>query len=253
MSKIYGLFGTMTGKLADVVMVVRNGQQIGRRYQPVVSNPSTPAQVESRARLKLMSQLAAVMAPVIAIAKEGPVSARNLFVKLNYRLATYASSIADIQLTDIKITKSVISLSPVLATTEGGQLSLRLQRAMPDIDRVVYCIFARENNELRYATSSVISKEDGATFPTTLSIGVPSVVYAYGVRDNTDRARAIFGDLNVPSAETVAQIIVTRNLLGTDVSLTETRAILYNPSMQGMMQEPTQEPAQNTTRSGKKK
>ena len=114
MAKIYGLFGSMTGKVADVVMSVRNGEQIARKYQPIVTNPNTPAQVEARAKLKLMSQLSAVMASVIAIPRKGNVSSRNGFVKKNYQSLTYASQQADIALANVQLTDSVVAMPSIV-------------------------------------------------------------------------------------------------------------------------------------------
>lgn len=230
MAKIYGLFGSMTGKLADVVMSVRNGEQIARKYQPTVFNPSTPAQVATRAKLKLASQLSAVMAPVIAIPRQGSASSRNLFVKANYKALSYEHDQADVTLTDVKLTNSVVGLPNMIAVRdESNIITAKLQQAAgtTNVTRVVYCLFSKEaDNTLRFVSSKVATEEGlndwQVTFPT---LGNPAVVYAYGVRDNTEVARAKFGDLTALSAETVAKLIVTRTLTESDVTLTETRAV----------------------------
>lgn len=226
MAKIYGLFGSMKGKVADVVMAVRNGEQIVRKYQPVVSNPSTPAQVAVRAKMKLLSQLSAVMAPVIAMPRVGAVSSRNMFTKENYVNATYANNQADITLLGVKLTKGILSMPPLNATREGTNVTVRLRSGV-SYNRVVYSFFAKQNdNTLRYVTSSVVSEpgNDGY-FPAVVAISnLPLVIYAYGVRDNNDAARAAFGNLQVVTAETVAKVIVSRVLKESDITLTETVA-----------------------------
>lgn len=227
MAKIYGLFGSMTGKVADVVMAVRNGEQIARKYQPVVSNPNTAAQVESRAKLKLLSQLSAVMAPVIAMPRVGAVSSRNMFTKENYRAASYASNQADIALLDIKLTKGILAMPALNATREGTNVNVQLRNVVP-YDRVVYCFFVKQADDtLRFATSKVVSEPgvDGYFATDAFVSNLPAVIYAYGIRDNNDAARAAFGNLEVVTAETVAKIIVSRTLKETDVTLTETVAI----------------------------
>ena len=226
MAKIYGLFGAMTGKLADVVMVVRNGEQIARKYQPIVSNPSTTAQVAQRAKLKLMAQLSAVMAPVIAMRREGAVSARNIFVRYNFRSATFDNDTADVELADIKLTKSAVSLPSLSAGVQASVLTVALSASEPTLDRVVYCLFRKENdNTLRLVGSQVVSTSGTSqTFSTTFNVSLaPHVVYAYGVRDNSERARVAFGDLEAPTAETVAKLVTSSVLLESDVTLTETR------------------------------
>lgn len=223
MAKIYGLFGTMTGKLADTVMSVRNGEQIARKYQPVVFNPSTPAQVAQRAKLKLLSQLSAVMAPVIAMPRIGAVSSRNLFTKKNFPATTYADNQADITLTSVKLTSSVVSLPGVYATRGSEGIAVTLLESPVDMDRVVFVMFEkRADNTLRLLGSEVVtvsSAVPSASFPANSG---NLVVYAYGVRDNTEAARTLFGEMTVITAETVAKVVVTRVLTESDITLSET-------------------------------
>lgn len=237
MAKIYGLFGSMQGKVADVVMAVRNGEQIVRKYQPVVSNPKSEAQVAARAKLKLMSQLSAVMAPVIAIPKKGAVSSRNMFVKTNYPAATFSDNQADVTLNQIKLTRSVVAMPSLITSREGTQLTVRLAGSTSlDVNRIVYCVFFKqENNELRYGGSQVATEAgESNVFQTTIQLGNAAdtlVIYAYGVRDNTEAARVIFGNMQALTAESVAKVIVTRTLLETDVTLTDTSATTSAPSV----------------------
>lgn len=229
MAKVYGLFGAMTGKLADVVMVVRNGAQVARKYQPIVTNPSTQAQVAVRSRLKLMSQIGQVMGPVIAIPREGTVSARNLFIKQNFPLSTYSDNKATIDLNKIQLTRSVVGLPPVYLTraTNGITATLTTTGYGPyTASRVVYVMFAKGTNQkLRFVTSSVVSEagESGGFITQLPAVTSEVVVYAYAVRDNTDAARAAFGNMVTPSAEQVASLLVSRVLTESDVTLSETR------------------------------
>ncbi len=230
MAKIYGLFGSMQGKVADVVMAVRNGEQIVRKYQPVVSNPKSAAQVQSRAKLKLMSQLSAVLAPYIAIRREGAISSRNMFVKNNYPFATFTNDKADISLVSVQLTKSVLGLPPVNATRTGTELNLVLNQSAVGLDRVVYvAVFRQDDGSLRAAGSTVVTEPGtNSTFAGTINIRtqapLPIVVYAYGVRDNSEAARVIFANMTV-SAENVASVVTTRSLTEADISLTETNAV----------------------------
>lgn len=235
MAKIYGLFGAMTGKLADTVMSVRNGEQIARKYQPVVFNPSTPAQVAQRAKLKLISQLSAVMAPVIAIPRQGSVSSRNLFTKVNFPLTTFADSEAEVTLSSVQLTKSAVGLSNIIVERNENEITASLLTStlsasgdIPTIgiSRVVYAMFVKgSDSKLRFVDSRVVSapgtnNEFAASFPLT---NLEIVVLAYAVRDNTEAARATFGNLTTVTAETVASLLVNRALLESDVTVTETR------------------------------
>ena len=226
----------MTGKLADTVMSVRNGEQIARKYQPVVYNPNTSAQVAVRARMKLMSQLSAVMAPVIAMRREGNVSARNMFVKTNFGASAYGSNKAEITLANVKLTRSVVGFPEIQAVRNGASLSVSITGTQAvDVSRVVYAMFVKgADNTLRFAQSDVITEAGGNyNWPATLNMpdeNANVVVYAYGVRDNTDAARTIFGNMTTIPAETVASLIATRTLTETDITLTETKAVESAPS-----------------------
>lgn len=235
MAKIYGLFGSMTGKLADVVMSVRNGEQIARKYQPVVFNPNTPAQIAVRAKLKELSQLSAIMAPVIAMRREGSVSARNLFTKKNFPAVNFENDTATVDLLSIKLTKGIVALPEIILSREETTLTARLTGSPSlDVNRVVYACFVRDlYNNLRYMGSRVVSDAGtNNTYDTTftgISTSLSAVVYAYAVRENSEAAKVIFGDTHVDSAEMVAKLIASSTLTESDVTLTETRANISNP------------------------
>ncbi len=234
MAKIYGLFGSMKGKVADVVMSVRNGNQIVRKYQPMVYNPSTQGQVAARAKLKLISQLSAVMGRVIAMPRMGIVSARNQFTKVNYPSVTYNSSsdpqTADIQLSAIKLTKSNVFLPSLSATVNGNNVTVELTQPENDIDKVVYAFFqVTPSKELLLVSDYLISS--GGTFQVTGNIN-PSqkyIAYAYGIRINNDSARAKFAKLDADGATLVTSLITNRVITESDVTLTETRFVELNP------------------------
>lgn len=228
MAKIYGLFGAMTGKLADTVMSVRNGEQIARKYQPVVFNPSTPAQVAQRAKLKLLSQLSAVAAPVIAIPREGAVSARNLFTKVNFPLTSFEDDEADITLANVQLTKSVVAMSQVAAARGNDGIDVNVAGGTRNIDRVVYAAFIKQvDGKLRLFASTVVDAPGAAySWPGSLpATSAALVVYAYGMKDNTENARALFGNLDAPVAESIAKIVTSRMVSSNDVTFTETTGV----------------------------
>ena len=233
MAKIYGLFGSMTGKLADTVMSVRNGEQIARKYQPVVFNPSTPAQIAQRAKLKLMSQLSAIMAPAMGFRKKGSVSARNLFTKANIGAAIFSEKNADINLAAVKLTNGILSLPDITVTYANSTLSAELSSALGKFDRVLYFVFQKIGDELRFADSSNIERtDDNPTAPATFGLGDGEYyVYAYAIRYNSDAARTMFGNITTPSALDVARIITSSSLLESDVTLSETKVGVHTPSV----------------------
>lgn len=238
MGKIYGLFGSMTGKVADVVMAVRNGEQIVRKYQPIVSNPSTSGQLESRAKLKMMSQLSAVLGPTIAIPRVGTRSPRNLFVQKNYLLASYANNQASITLEGVQLTDSAVGFPSVARIREENAIRAYIAggQNLDDIDQVVYVALSKgADNKLRMLGTAVATSV-GTGYPWAVELPLTDeevVIYAYGVRINSETARAKFGNIEAMTAETIAKLVVTRSVASADITLTETRGITLaatNPS-----------------------
>lgn len=227
MAKIFGLQGVMTGKLANTVFAVRYGEQLARAYQPVVHNPKSEAQAINRAKLKLVSQLSAVLAPVIAIRRIGSKSSRNLFTRENFPLVGYADAAAGINLNRVQLTQSVVGMPAFSADrTSGTGIAVALSSdASNDFDRVVYVVIAKQSDEKLRLIGTTMATEAGAngTFPAMLPYSDNAVVvYAYGIRANSDYARTVFGNLTAAAAEDVAKLIVTRALTENDVTLSET-------------------------------
>lgn len=224
-----------SGKVAGSVFAIRYGETIERAYNPVVSNPNTENQVASRSKLKILSQLAAVMSPVIAMPRQGAVSTRNRFISNNYNSANYSSNQASITLANIKLTTSVVSFPTIRADRAAESISVTVVNddrvENYDFDRVVYAMFEkRSDGTLRLLATKVVTSQGSANsweanMPLT-SLAV--VVYAYGIRDNNDNATVVFGNLEVPTAEMVAKLIVNRTLTESDITLTETKSASLN-------------------------
>lgn len=219
-----------TGKLAGSVFAVRFGETIERAYQPVVANPRTLSQTASRAKLKLLSQFSAILGPVIAIPRKGALSPRNSFTAVNYPLASYEDNEASVDLASVQLTSSAVGLPDVTCTRGSSNFECSLGSTSPnDLDKVVYVLCAiDDNNRVRLVSTTLVSeKGPNNTFPTTFNAFPQScVVYAYGIRNNSDKATVVFGNLEASTAEAVAKLIVTRTLSETDVTLTETRGVL---------------------------
>lgn len=222
-----------SGRVAGSVFAVRNGEVIERAYNPVVLNPSTAAQVEQRAKLKMISQLSAVLAPVIAIPREGNVSSRNLFTKLNIGAATYSNDTATIDINSIKVTKSDVYMAQPAGEVGSTGVTVTIANgATLDVDRVVYIALAKgDDDKVRLVGSQVVAKTESATFDATftgLPSGTPAIgaitILAYGIRANSDAARAKYSDTIWGSANYIAQLVVSRTLLERDFTLTETRS-----------------------------
>lgn len=231
------LFGKINGKIGSVVFSTSGGSIIAREYNPKVANPNTMAQINQRARMKLMSQLSASLSPVLAMTKDGLVSKRNKFTKLNFPASYALNGVAQITYENVQITEGSTSLPALVAVgvVSKDHMSLTVGLSVQPsatINRVVYCLFKKSNEgKLEYISSSIISTREGPSIEiwfaasfTPLPIA-EYVVFAYGMSDSSERASATYGNLNVVTASDLAKLVATRAISFSDYQFTQTRAI----------------------------
>lgn len=228
--KLNGIFGKGTGKLGSSVFAVSGGEQIMREYNPNVSNPNTDTQVAQRAKLKLMSQLGAALAPALGFAKMGLVSARNQFVSKNIGLCTFANDKARVEVSNLQLTPSKVAIPQVSAEIQGGVLSVKLDgAASADIKRVAYFVYEQTiDNQLVYKASKVVAEAGaGRDFPTTFADAYGSyVVYAYGIKDNNVSATIRYEDYMSTTGIDAADLSVISLFRTADYGLTKTTGVL---------------------------
>ncbi len=228
--KLTGLTGTGSGKLGSSVFSVHAGEQVVRQYQPVVTNPSTQVQVNNRARLKLISQLSAVMGDVIAIPRKGNVTSRNLFVSDNYHVTEALNGVATVDLSAISLTRGGINIPYVNAVrVDNTSIDVELaDKANQIVSRVVYVVFYRNRSgELQLADSAVVETagDDGKFAYSFGYIAQDVVVYAYGIFDKNTKAAARFGDYAVETGTQVASLISDRKVSDKDYLISKTQGI----------------------------
>lgn len=125
--------------MGSAVFRVREGQQIVAQYNPIVKNPNTEGQQAQRAKFKLMSQLAAVLAPGIGTmgvtkrASSGAGTKRNGFMQKNIGLVTTADTatgiVASIPMEQVQLTDSFRPFGTITPTPNGNELKVDLVRA----------------------------------------------------------------------------------------------------------------------------
>lgn len=245
MGKSTSMWGKTTGKVGGLVYATSGGEQIVREYNPSVANPSTQLQVNQRARLKLMSQLSAALAPVVAMRKDGLVSARNKFVKKNFENSYALNGVAQISYENVQLTEGSTGLPQVVAEAFsggwGGPVVYLASAPSSNISRVVYCIFEKtQENRLSLVTSFIVTERTnenlpGSYFPEALdfleitgegdqsTFAKEYVIYAYGMSDTSERANARYGNLNVQSASDIATLVANRTISFEDYQFTQTR------------------------------
>ena len=235
--KLNGVLGTGSGKLGTSVFTTVKGVQIVRQYQPSVSNPSTNLQVSQRSRFKLVSQIAASMADVIAIPRIGLTSSRNLFIKKNMPAVIGNVEGAQVSYEDLQLTNGTVALPAIVAARSGGYLTLNLaSKANGIVNRVIYCIFTKNTDgQLVLNTSSIVSDpgEDNNFNFKIQDIPGDLAIYAYGIKDNSASASATFGDYKVTSASDIAALVSNRSMSAKDFIFTKTRGTTLFSSSDG--------------------
>lgn len=228
MARVISIQGIAKGKVGSMVYSNVGGQMIARSYNPYVSNPNTVAQTNQRAKFKLLSQIAAVMAPVIAIPKEGLRSSRNLFVKKNSGNAISANGVAQITYENLQLTNSSVGLPSIVASrsAENGIQIHLAEDCSAALSRVVYMVYRKTSqNTLQYVQSTIIAAAgDEGTFPgTLLYVEGDIVLFAYGMKDLNASATAKYADYSVQNGEDIAKLVLTRNISMSDFQFTQTR------------------------------
>ena len=239
------MWGKTTGKVGGLVYATSGGEQIVREYNPTVANPSTKAQVNQRARMKLMSQLSASLAPVVAMRKDGLVSARNKFVKKNFESSYALNGVAQISYENVQLTEGTTGLPQIVVSAYNVELAgptVALASApAANVSRIVYCVFEKtQENRLSLVMSAIATQKTsqyaidgyfGLSLPNLEFSGEGSsaeftkeyVIYAYGMSDTSERATARYGNLNVQSASDIATLVANRTISFEDYQFTQTR------------------------------
>lgn len=237
MGKVTSLYGKTTGKIGSIVFSTSGGETIAREYNPHVSNPNTDAQVNQRARMKLMSQLSAALAPVIAMTKSGLVSKRNKFVKKNFDASYALNGVAQVSYENVQLTEGSAGLPQILGglvTDAGGDSEWKFylaQAPAANIKRVVWIAFLKtDEGKLQLLTSEIVTTpgdennfEWKPNWTPDQFEGFEVVVYAYGMADTSESATARYGNLGVSNASDLAKLVATRTIAFEDYQFSQTR------------------------------
>lgn len=228
MGKITSLNGKVQGKIGAVVYATVAGETIAREYNPNVANPNTTSQVNQRAKLKLMSQIAAALAPVIVIPKDGLKSSRNLFIKKNFGSVDAHDGVAQITYENVQLTSGNAGLPGLIVNrSQQAGCTVRLEeRCDAAIGRCVYIMYRKTSEStLQYVQSIIVENagQDG-TFPgSMLYMEGDLVFFAYGMKDLNSKASAKYADYSVTNGEDVARLVMSRNINYGDYQFTQTR------------------------------
>lgn len=228
MARINSIIGKVTGKIGGMVFSSTGGEVIAREYNPNVSNPNTTKQVDQRAKLKLMSQIAAALAPVIVIPKEGLKSSRNLFIKKNFSSVDAVSGVAQVTYENLQITAGNAALPAIhiLRSQQAGVQVYLEERCDAAVSRVVYIMYKKTSEQTLQYMQSVIAENATAegTFPAQLLyVEGDIVIFAYGMKDLNGKATATYSNYAVESGLDIAKLAMSRQMNLKDYQFTMTR------------------------------
>ena len=217
-----------SGKVGSSVYVINHGVLIEREYNSEVSNPNTPAQVGQRARFKLASQVSAALENVIVIPRKGIQSPRNRFVKRNMPFFYGGVEGAQVTYENLQLTLGSNGLPSIgLVRNNSGELEMTLTSPVVNsVSYVAYSVFRKTDEGLLQLMASEIVKidEDNVNGDVTISDpGGDLVVYAYGYRMKTAKAKANYDNYRVSNATDMAKLIANRRIELSDVYFTATR------------------------------
>lgn len=229
MAKILPIDGKKAGKLGGMVYAVYHGLQVVRAAAENVHNPNTPKQISVRAKMKLLSQLSASLAPVIAIARDGAKSPRNQFTKNNYKYAVAADEQASFAMSNVQLTAGSRALSGFTAERTASAINVALTEDMRNLyDRIVYVVIRKTTSgQFAPAVSRVqpAAGENG-TFPCALPLVTGDIVVcAYGISFASAASKQAFDNYNVETGSDVANLLSTKSINPASLIMSETRGV----------------------------
>lgn len=235
---VYGQNGKGKGKLGSSVYSINHGVQIKREYNGTVNNPNSAAQVDQRSRFKLASQVSAALAPIIVIPRRGIQSPRNLFVKKNFDSFYATPTGAQVTYENLQVTPGSAPCPRILVSVfNDGKIEVALSESVVKyLDHVCYNVFnLTQDGQMILFESKVIDVTEENDMA-SVELDKPSddfVVYAYGMRMNTARARGKWGNYKITTGEDIAALVASRKIEISDVTFSMTRGTTVFNGEQG--------------------
>lgn len=235
--KLNGILGKGSGKLGSSVFAISGGAQIVREHNPKVSNPNTEAQVEQRAKLKLLSQLAADLAPALFFKKKGLVSARNQFIAANMSLCTYDNEEASVSIYQLLLSPSSSVLPNVTAIQQSNSYKCQLEdKPATSLEGVFYIgigeLYAGVGEPRLRVVGIDFETEEGADgdYVHNSTWGRIEYVFAVGIKKVDGAKKIIYDDYNTGDATNLATLSVLLNAKDYAANLTMSKGAIAENS-----------------------
>lgn len=225
-----------TGKIGSIVTSRVAGVTIAREYNPNVANPNTQAQVNQRARFKLLAQLAAVFGSTSVIPKQGLRTKRSQFMAANANVVYANSGEAQATLENLQLTSSAVALPAIQIgqrSVEVETFDVMLDGMARNLTAVVYnCYQKTDDGNLVFQVSAVADEpSDGYLWPAKMPyVDGEVLILAYGIiaSDEGKAALAKYGEMSVLTGEDVARLVASTIVSSADLRFTQTRGAMQD-------------------------
>lgn len=245
MARLAGIAGGLSGKVGSMVFRQRQGETIATQYQPLVTNPNTDAQQDSRVAFKLMSQLAAIMAPamgsfIIKVRKEGKgkPSQRNAFFAENYGLVstedTENGKRATIPMEQLQLTTSFISGGSMSIFQTGDEITIDGNASPGSKQKVVIVGFGSlqgADRPARVIDIAEVKVDDLGRWQHSITVdnlrakGATDqiTVLSYGLIPLSQRMKTKMENINTPYGEPfISAVEIHKAVIDGEMNVTET-------------------------------
>lgn len=234
------------GKRGGIIYYKVGDTILSREYTPHVANPNTLKQVQQRAKIKLLSQIGALLRPFIAIFPSSGKSSRSIFAQLNYPKITAPSTTAEIDYSSVSLTDSNRPITQVAKNVDFVPSGVRKLIGLPDepsqdIQRVFYYLFTKtDNGKLVFVDYYLSETRKSARLPYYFCWAVAQfdideqgkstkdyVVFAVGMGDYSELATEYWESLGVPEIGYLGQLIAEGLITSEDFYFTETSSLTW--------------------------
>lgn len=230
--------GLVTYKVGDMILA--------REYNPKVHNPRTEKQVQQRAKIKLLSQLAAIVRDIIAIFPSSEKSARAIFLADNWQFVEVQELTAQFNLENLRLTNGIIPLPNIRKEIVVSTIRDRVWISMAEppaeeVRAVFYYQFHRTNDGLLSLDGYAVSEyrdfaPEHGYFP-LYTRGFKLIdnqfaeedyyVFALGMICKTDDAWDIWTNEPYEPCELLARLIKFGYLTAQDFEFTQTSCLFW--------------------------
>lgn len=200
------------GKLGGVVFQQYEGMQVAREYQPVVKNPQSTAQVETRAKFKNSSQMLALfkeaitlrLAKVSIYTRQRRAAAMNILYRQASMTGEDSAKITFNDAVSALNAKTLTELAAPITTHATTNFSV----TAPSGGVILGCIvgFDADGNFKDRKVVSAISEGSAVTFPDLTDVTTQRAMFVYTLA-TTEDGRAIYENIYSDTADLFVDIV----------------------------------------------